>query len=150
MERAGVTRAGRGGATCRVGMGDGTGTRGFKAVWPVFRAGLAARARLTWALALGLECLEDTGVLFLRLDSAFLECRAFPNEGFRDEDRADRGAFFLFKSFSLLESRAPSYMLENTPGPSSPSHSIRVRCSLHNGFLGIGSWSLWSVAPEPL
>ena len=117
IERAGATRAGRGGATCRVGMGDGTGTRGLKIVWwPVCLAGLAARARLTWVLALGLECLEDKAVLFLRLDGAFLECRAFPDEGFRDEDRADRGAFFLFKSFSLLESQAPSQALGNHSG----------------------------------
>jgi hypothetical protein len=103
-------------------MGDGTGARGALATtWPVLRAGFEARARLTcgfafaFALALaftlGLECLEDTGVLFLRWVGAVLECR----EGFRDEDRADRGAFFLFKSFSLLESRAPSWVLGARP-----------------------------------
>jgi hypothetical protein len=122
-------------------MGDGTGIRGaFETAWPVFRAGLEARARLTRALplalafALVLECLEDTGVLFLRLEGAFLECRVVPDEGFRDEDRADRGAFFLFKSFSLLESRARAMCSGTRPEPSSLRHSIRGRSVLHNGF----------------
>lgn len=55
-------------------------------------------------------------MLFLRLEGAFLECRVIPDEGFRDEDRTDRGAFFLFKSFSLLESRDPSQALGNSSG----------------------------------
>ena len=55
-------------------------------------------------------------MLFLRLEGAFLECRVIPDEGFRDEDRADRGAFFLFKSFSLLESQDPSQALGNSSG----------------------------------
>jgi hypothetical protein len=60
--------------------------------------------------------LEDTGVLFLRADEAFAVRRAVADEGFRDEERADRGAFFLFKSFSLLESRDPSQVLGNSSG----------------------------------
>jgi hypothetical protein len=107
-------------------MGDGTGTRGAGSEWPTclifettcpaLRAGLDARARLTSALDFGFAFLEETGVLFLRLDEA-LEVRwAVADEGFRDEERADRGAFFLFKSFSLLESRDPSQVLGNSSG----------------------------------
>jgi hypothetical protein len=44
--------------------------------------------------------------------------RAVADEGFRDEERADRGAFFLFKSFSLLESRDPSKCSGTLPEPS--------------------------------
>jgi hypothetical protein len=84
--------------------------------WPVLRAGLEARARLTRALDLAFECLEDVGALFLRLDEALALRRAVADEGFRDEERAVRGAFFLFKSFSLLESRDPSQVLGNSSG----------------------------------
>jgi len=127
MDRAGVTRAGLGGATCRIGMGDGTGTRGagmepwptclvFETTCPVLRAGLEARARLTRVLDFGFAFLEDAGALFLRVDEALDVRRAIADEGFRDEERADRGAFFLFKSFSLLESRDPSQVLGNSSG----------------------------------
>src|SRR5262245_48101403 len=52
IDRAGTTRAGRGGATCLVGRGEGRGFRRFtgrtSAIAPwVLRAGLAARARVT-------------------------------------------------------------------------------------------------------
>jgi hypothetical protein len=60
--------------------------------------------------------LEDAGVLFLRVDDALALSRAVADEGFRDEERAYRGAFFLFKSFSLLESRDPSQVLGNSSG----------------------------------
>jgi hypothetical protein len=60
--------------------------------------------------------LEDAGVLFLRVDDALALGRDAADEGFRDEERADRGAFFLFKSFSLLESRDPSQVLGNSSG----------------------------------
>ncbi len=74
----------------------------------MFRAGLEARARLTRVLDFVFDFLEGTGGLFLRLDDALVwGARAFAAEGFRDEVCADRGAFFLFKSFSLLESRDP-------------------------------------------
>jgi len=53
-------------------------------------------------------------MLFLRVDDALTVRRAVADEGFRDEERADRGAFFLFKSFSLLESRGPSQVLGNS------------------------------------
>jgi hypothetical protein len=65
---------------------------------------------------LAFECLEDAGVLFFRVDDALAVRRAAADEGFRDEERADRGAFFLFKSFSLLESRGPSQVLGNSSG----------------------------------
>jgi hypothetical protein len=60
--------------------------------------------------------LEDVGVLFLWVDDALAVRRAVADEGFRDEELADRGAFFLFKSFSLLESRDPSHVLGNSSG----------------------------------
>ena len=82
----------------------------------MLRAGLEARALLTRALDLAFECLEDVGALFLRLDEALALRRAVADEGFRDEERAVRGAFFLFKSFSLLESRDPSQLLGNSSG----------------------------------
>ena len=82
----------------------------------MLRAGLEARARLTSSLDFGFAFLEDTGVLFLRVDEALAVCRAVADEGFRDEELADRGAFFLFKSFSLLESRDPSQVLGNSSG----------------------------------
>jgi hypothetical protein len=67
---------------------------------------LEARALLTRILDFVFDFLEDTGGLFLRLDDALVwVARAFAAEGFRDETRANRGAFFLVKSFSLLESR---------------------------------------------
>lgn len=45
--------AGRGGATCLIGIGDGSGNRRFGTARPwVLRAGLAARARVTGALPL--------------------------------------------------------------------------------------------------
>jgi len=55
IERAGVNRTGRGGATCRVGIGEGIGVRfrfgpRTKWAWAVLRAGFVARARLTAAL----------------------------------------------------------------------------------------------------
>src|SRR5262249_14959779 len=77
MDRAGGTSNGRGGATCRRGMGEGRGwlrrfagsTRaGAVAPW-VLRAGAAARARLTRALVF--KCLADTVVLFLRWTGRF-------------------------------------------------------------------------------
>jgi hypothetical protein len=90
----------------------------LETTWPVLRAGLEARARLTRALDLAFECLEDVGALFLRLDEALALRRAVADEGFRDEERAVRGAFFLFKSFSLLESRDPSQCSGTLPEPS--------------------------------
>ena len=71
IERAGVTSAGRGGATCLIGIGDGSGALRFGAARPwVLRAGLAARARVTGALPLAcfarvtgdrpFGCLADT------------------------------------------------------------------------------------------
>jgi hypothetical protein len=77
---------------------------------------LEARARLTSVLDFGFAFLEDTGALFLRVDEALDVRRAIADEGFRDEERPDRGAFFLFKSFSLLESRDPSQVLGNSSG----------------------------------
>jgi hypothetical protein len=50
IERAGVTRTGRGGATCRVGSGDGIGFAFMtvrRCVMCVTRPGFAVRARLT-------------------------------------------------------------------------------------------------------
>ena len=58
-------------------------------------------------------------MLFLRVDEAFAVRRVVADEGFRDEERAVRGAFFLFKSFSLLESRDPSQCSGTLPEPSS-------------------------------
>jgi hypothetical protein len=156
IERAGVTSAGRGGATCRVGIGDGTGTRGaFAMACPVLRAGLDALARLIWALpfplaltlALDLERLEDMDALFRWLDGAFLECRVVP-EGFRDEDRVDRGAFFLFKSFSLLESRGPSQALGNSSGTpfASPFYQRVVAAPQRFFETGFPDWELWLLS----
>jgi hypothetical protein len=67
MDRAGVTSTGRGGATCRNGIGDGTGS--VRTLWGsrrpapmgrvawVFRAGVVARALETDRLVLvGFEC----------------------------------------------------------------------------------------------
>ena len=73
MDRAGATRTGRGGATCRVGMGDGMGPGRTlaAAVECVLRAGLAARARLTVVIFFG--CLTNTGLAFLRFEPDFLE-----------------------------------------------------------------------------
>src|SRR6266436_1467690 len=62
IERAGVTSTGRGGATCRTGIGLGTGSgrmRAACAAW-VERAGEVARDRLT-------ACLVATAETFLRL-----------------------------------------------------------------------------------
>ena len=71
MDRAGVTRIGRGGATWRVGIGDGSGLargRGLVARACVLRAGVAARARLTRAL----ECLAAALFPFLLFFLVFL------------------------------------------------------------------------------
>ena len=74
MERAGTTRAGRGGATCFVGRGDGRGLRLLtgltRAMAPwVLRAGLAARrARVTGAL--GLRALRWPGLFTRAADAA--------------------------------------------------------------------------------
>jgi hypothetical protein len=75
IDRAGVTSTGRGGATCRIGIGEGSGfprkrRRGRTCATTlagemcVLRAGVAARARLTVAF----ECLADTLLRFLRLE----------------------------------------------------------------------------------
>src|SRR5207245_6733774 len=65
IERAGVTSTGRGGATCRIGIGFGTGSGLVRAAWAapcVERAGVVARDRLTaW------DCLVATAETFLRL-----------------------------------------------------------------------------------
>ena len=99
IERAGVTRTGRGGATWRSGIGDGTGSlrprelavRGTADRFGAFRAGLVARARLTAGLAFAcLETLVDTfaaGLRWARLDLwAFVLCtvRRFRDDGFTD------------------------------------------------------------------
>src|SRR5687767_12912411 len=53
IERAGVTRTARGGATCRVGSGEGTGSLRRAGAWLartlawVLRAGVVARERVT-------------------------------------------------------------------------------------------------------
>jgi hypothetical protein len=53
IERAGVTTAGRGGATCLVGIGDGTASDARRALAAarrlacVLRAGVVARERVT-------------------------------------------------------------------------------------------------------
>ena len=75
-------------------------------------------------------------MLFLRVDEAFAVRRVVADEGFRDEERAVRGAFFLFKSFSLLESRDPSQVLGNSSGTFLERHSSRRRCLPYNGFFG--------------
>jgi hypothetical protein len=117
IERAGVTSAGRGGATCLIGMGDGSGARRFGTARPcVLRAGLAARARVTGALPLVLVCLARvTGDLPLGClaDTALrLVCFWFLT-GDRRAGRCDaRGAFFFldfpaFKSFPLFCLIAP-------------------------------------------
>jgi hypothetical protein len=59
IERAGIKSTGRGGATCRIGIGDGSG-RGRACA--ALRAGVAALARLMVAF----ECLADTFLSFLR------------------------------------------------------------------------------------
>jgi hypothetical protein len=72
MERAGATRTGRGGATCRVGIGEGKGCcrKGLiSACLPprgrALRAGVVARARLTEVLWRGFAGALET---LLRLD----------------------------------------------------------------------------------
>jgi len=116
IDRAGVMSAGRGGATCLIGIGDGSGNRRFGTARPpwVLRAGLAARARVTGALPLAsfvrvtlvcltrvtgdrpLGCFADTR---LRLD-----CLEFLAGECRGEGRRARETFFFldfpaFKSF---------------------------------------------------
>src|SRR5262245_47185382 len=101
IERAGVTRTGRGGATCFVGRGDGIGSaRATRAC--VLRAGVVARARL---IAVFLELLLRDELL--RRDGAPDERRLlawvlFRAEGFRDRERDEdarlgRVAFFFVR-----------------------------------------------------
>jgi len=69
-------RTGRGGATCRVGSGDGMGCALLWGVMCVTRAGFAVRARLTAGVFLSFPGLADgraTGRRFERVALAF-EC----------------------------------------------------------------------------
>jgi hypothetical protein len=55
--------------------------------------------------------------------------------GFRDEGRAGRRSFFLFKSFSLLRVRLPMQgNQEIFPGPTDEGDCNRARSAAHNGF----------------
>ena len=68
IERAGDISTGWGGATWRVGMGEGTRSLsllGCAGAWAL-RAGVVARARLTTVAAF--ECFTDTVLAFLPLD----------------------------------------------------------------------------------
>ena len=100
-----MTSTGRGGATWRSGIGDGTGWlrardaagRGTAERLGAFRAGVVARARLMAGLAF--PCLEgfaDTfaaGLLLARLDLwALVLCTV---RRFRDDGFADRVALFF-------------------------------------------------------
>lgn len=75
MDRAGATSTGRAGATCRVGIGDGSGSARRTAVpW-------CAAAALAWVLRAGVVAREVTTALLEDLD--------------RDAGRSRRGARLL-------------------------------------------------------
>src|SRR5437773_4593807 len=135
IERAGATRTGRGGATWRMGSGDGTTwARNRAAVAWALRAGVLARARLTTVA--NLECLGITTV-FRRL--APLVVWVLAREG-RDgrRDPADLCRVLLDRPFTgNLLARKPQRGKIERLGADFPTRIVAEPSPSRQPFLGL-------------
>jgi hypothetical protein len=106
MERAGVTSTGRGGATCRSGIGDGMASDRMRggviptgwvcgAAWFALRAGVVARARPRAGVALVFGFMAGAVWLVLRLGRLVVWARLRGTD--RPRDAVDKRLFAFFE-----------------------------------------------------